>query len=131
MDDKLTVNCIEMLYFSPLFLLINGYWMLSNPQIFDNVWQFIPDSEHTMKSLHMLRFEPGHASPMLIMAASAVFIISFTKIFKDYIGKWGFALQSKEIKVDEDLPQFFTTIRLGQADEIVLEEENMQKHFGL
>ena len=131
MDDKLTVNCIEMLYFSPLFLLINGYWMLSSPQIFDNAWTFITDSEHTMKSTHFLDFKPGHASPMLYMAFSAVFIIAFTKIFKDYIGQWGFALQSKEIKVDEDLPQFFTTIRLGQADEIVLEEENMKTHFGL
>jgi len=84
-----------------------------------------------MKSTHFLHFAPSHASPMLYMAFSAVFIISFTKIFKDYIGQWGFALQSKEIKVDEDLPLFFKTIRLNQADEIVLEEENMKEHYGL
>ena len=129
MDDKLTVNCVEMMYFSPLFLLINGYWMLSNPQIFNNEWDFIADSEHTMKSTHFLKLTPGHASPMLIMGGSAVFIIAFTKIFKEQLAGWGFALQKKEIKVDEDLPNFFKTIRLNQADEIVLEEENMRKHY--
>jgi len=27
--------------------------------------------------------------------------------------KWGFALQSKEIEVDEDLPNFFKTVKLS------------------
>ena len=36
----------------------------------------------------------------------------------------GFSLQEKEIQVDEDLPNFFTTILLSQADEIVNEEKN-------
>lgn len=92
MDDKLTKNCIEMMYFSPLFLLINGYWMLSNPQIFSNQWKFIGDSEHQMLSEHFLSFSVGHATPMLIMAFSAVFIIAFTKIFSEKLGEWGFAL---------------------------------------
>lgn len=82
-----------------------------------------------MKSGHFLEFTPGHASPMMIMAGSAVFIIAFTKIFKNQLASWGFALQRKEIKVDEDLPNFFSTIRLNQADEIVLEEQNMQEHY--
>jgi hypothetical protein len=40
--------------------------------------------------------------------------------------KWGFAMASKEIKVDEDLPNFFKSVKLSQADELVKENENMQ-----
>lgn len=30
LDDKMTKNVISMLKFSPLLMLVNGYWMLSN-----------------------------------------------------------------------------------------------------
>jgi len=39
---------------------------------------------------------------------------------------WGFSLQEKEIVVDEDLPNFFATILLSQADELVEEEKNLK-----
>jgi len=44
--------------------------------------------------------------------------------------KWGFAMASKEIAVDEDLPNFFKSVKLSQADELVKENENMQNNFG-
>jgi len=34
LDDKLTKNMIALLYYAPLLMLFNGYWMLSNPEIF-------------------------------------------------------------------------------------------------
>lgn len=40
LDDKLTNNCIGMLKWAPLILLFNGYWMLSNQQIFVNSWSY-------------------------------------------------------------------------------------------
>ena len=43
----------------------------------------------------------------------------------------GFSLQEKEIQVDEDLPNFFTTILLSQADEIVNEEKNLKMWYGI
>jgi hypothetical protein len=33
-DDRLSTNAINILRFSPILLLFNGYWMLSNQQIF-------------------------------------------------------------------------------------------------
>lgn len=33
-DDRLTNNTIQMLRYSPILLLFNGYWMLDNQQIF-------------------------------------------------------------------------------------------------
>lgn len=34
LDDKLTKNLLESIRFAPLLMLVNGFWMLSNPQIF-------------------------------------------------------------------------------------------------
>jgi len=64
------------------------------------------------------------------MATAASFIIAIQKIFSDYLMKWGFAMASKEIKVDEDLPNFFKSVKLSQADELVKENINMQNNFG-
>jgi len=50
LDDKLTKNCIQMLYWSPILLLFNGYWMLSNHQIFQNTHEFIETTLHSMRS---------------------------------------------------------------------------------
>jgi hypothetical protein len=44
LDDKLTKNALGMLKYAPLFFIANGYWMLSNMQIFDNVWNYIATS---------------------------------------------------------------------------------------
>jgi len=43
----------------------------------------------------------------------------------------GFSLQEKEIQVDEDLPNFFSTILLSQADELVNEEKSLKMWYGI
>ena len=37
MDDRMTKNALEKLSRAPLIFLLNGYWMLSNRQMFENV----------------------------------------------------------------------------------------------
>lgn len=39
-------------------------------------------------------------------------------------------MQGKEIEVDEDLPNFYDTIKLSMADEIIAENENMIEKYG-
>jgi hypothetical protein len=39
-------------------------------------------------------------------------------------------MQGKEIEVDEDLPNFFNTIKLSMADEIISENTNMIEKYG-
>jgi hypothetical protein len=131
LDDKLTNNCIDMLKWAPIFLLFNGYWMLSSPQIFQRKWYYKETSLLNMKSNHFLTMGVNWASPVLLMCMASMLLILVQKIFADQLMKWGFALQSKEIKVDEDLPNFFKSVKLSQADELVIENENMQNNFGL
>ena len=44
LDDKLTKNCINMLQMAPIVLLFNGYWMISNRQIYENQWHYVQKS---------------------------------------------------------------------------------------
>ena len=37
MDDKMTVNAMRLFSYTPIMFLFNGYWMLSNRQMFENV----------------------------------------------------------------------------------------------
>jgi len=85
-------------------------------------------SSHYVSSVHT---DVNWASPIALMAGSAVFLIGMTKIFGAYLMQWGFSLQEKEIEVDENLPNFFEVIKLSQADEVVIEEQNMKKNFGI
>jgi len=53
MGNILSNRVIEIIKFSPLFLLFNGYWMLSNLQIFNNNWSYIMNLLEPMKSGHL------------------------------------------------------------------------------
>jgi hypothetical protein len=95
LDDKLTNNLIAKMKWAPLIMLFNGYWMLSNEQIFNNKWSYVNNSLSTthMPSGHFIHFSVNWASPMLIMALCAVFLILFIAIVpNEYRMKWGFSL---------------------------------------
>ena len=40
-------------------------------------------------------------------------------------------MSSKDIMVDEDLPNFFKSVRLAQADEVVKEFQNLKENYGI
>jgi hypothetical protein len=130
LDNKLTLNALDMLKWSPILFLFNGYWMLSNPQIFENKYSLIQTSLETMKSGHFPYFGVNWAAPLLLMCIASIFLVTVQKIFASYLMQWGFALQSQEIEVDEDLPNFFKVIKLSQADTLVSMENNMKDNFG-
>ena len=76
MGDTLTSTTIGALNFSPILLLFNGYWMLSNRQIFENKWAYIQVDGEPMKSLHILtELHVTWAAPLLFIAAASTFII--------------------------------------------------------
>mmetsp|Transcript_5223 Transcript_5223/g.8085 ORF Transcript_5223/g.8085 Transcript_5223/m.8085 type:complete len:884 (-) Transcript_5223:266-2917(-) len=129
LDDKLTNNALNMLKWAPILFLFNGYWMVSNRQMFENTWNYITDVEHTMKSSHQIVFGVNWAAPTLFMAVASVALVIVQRVFADYLMKWGFAMSSQEIKVDEDLPNFFKSVKLSHADELIEENNNMKENF--
>lgn len=131
LDDQLTNNEISKISYAPLLFLINGYWMLSNPEIFENKWEFINTSDDTMKSQHFFKFQVNWAFPVMILSFASVFILLVQKIGGAALNKFGYGMQAKEIQVDEDLPPFYNCVKLSQADEVIAEEANMQNNFGI
>jgi hypothetical protein len=66
---------------APLIMLFNGYWALSNEQIFNNRWSYVPNTiaGTTMKSGHFVTLDINWASPVYIMALAAVFLVLFIR----------------------------------------------------
>jgi len=83
-----------------------------------------------MKSNHTPFIGVNWAAPILLMCFSSIFLVIIQKVFADQLQRWGFSLQEKEIEVDEDLPNFFKSVRLSQADEVLKEEANMREKYG-
>merc|ERR1712086_1056805 len=104
-------------------MVFNGYWMLSNRQIFDNAFSYVDQKMDIMESGHLVAWQVDWAAPAFIVAIASLLILIITKVFREKLAEWGFSLQRVEIEVDENLPNFFNSIKLSQADEIVLEEQ--------
>jgi hypothetical protein len=78
----------------------------------------------------MGKIEINHATPMLLVSVLAFFIVVITKILGDEMKEWGFSMSDQRIDVDEDLPMFFSAIKLSQADEMVAEQARMKTQLG-
>jgi len=70
-----------------------------------------------MKSEH-------YVHPNALWIVFGIIALIVIQIFKNMMA-------AKEFDVDEDLPNFFESITLGQADMIVKEEEHCQENFGV
>jgi len=49
---------------------------------------------------------------------------------EEFLARVGFSLSTKDINVDEDLPNFFEAIKFSQADELIHEFHNMRDYYG-
>lgn len=72
LDNKLSENCIAMLKLAPIVFLANGFWMVSNLQIFKSQWILKELKENFNKSGHFIKFETTWAAPMLLMFVIAI-----------------------------------------------------------
>jgi hypothetical protein len=123
MDDKMTVNAINLLSYTPILFLLNGFWMLGNRQIFQGVVNQIAYSTSVMVTGHNWSTVASvtQATPMLLIGFALMFITFMRVFFYDLLTQWGFTLTSHNIEVDEDLPNFFEAVKLKDADWIVNE----------
>ena len=54
MDNQLNDSALHLFSFSPIFLVMNGYWMVDNKVIFDNYWDYRMRVQDSMKSGHLV-----------------------------------------------------------------------------
>ena len=118
MDDKMTVNAMKLFGYTPILFLFNGYWMLSNRQMFENVINQIEYKTLEMSSSHywgtITDFD--QATPMLLLSMAFVVIVTMRVFFNSTLSKWGYIISGNVIEVDENLPNFYEAIRLSDAD---------------
>ena len=131
LDDRLTKNAVRVLKFAPVMLLANGYWMLGQSQIFDG-WvnqkatslDFMPTG-HTFACLETVT----QAAPLLLMAVAMLLIYLAQQFFKKTLKKYGFSFSSTKIEVDENLPNFYQSVKLSEADWLVAENAHYREKY--
>lgn len=83
-----------------------------------------------MRSNHKAGIVVNWAFPLFFMSLASFVIIVFQKVFAKHLRQWGFALESGQIMVDEDLPDFFESIKIQKGEELIAEQKNMKENFG-
>ena len=114
----MTVNAMAMLSYTPLIFLMNGYWMLSNRQMFESIVNQVTFSTEQMSSSHSLStmFSMNQATPILLIVFAILVITILRSFFFETMTKWGFVISTNVIEVDENLPNFFNAVKLSDAD---------------
>lgn len=115
MDNSLNNNAIKMVSYAPIFLLMNGYWLVDNKIMFSNQWDYLMRVNDNMKSGHVFEgFKVAPSTPLLLFIMIAVAMkLLITIVPYDTLKMLGFSLgDENEISVDEDLPNFFEAIKL-------------------
>ena len=103
--------------FAPFFLLFNGYWMVSNTQIFENKWSYIEWQTDKMPSGHFLEFKMNYTAPILIL----IFLTIFISLIQWLSIKLGLANEYDDLQINENLPIFYKAIRYSSARQIIAE----------
>jgi hypothetical protein len=81
LNERLTKNGINVLRWAPLLFCINGYWMLSNQQIFNNKWSFVDHVGQQMKSGHQFHVHVNQATPLLLVSLTSFVMIIAQRFF--------------------------------------------------
>lgn len=99
LDDRLSKNSIDLLLLAPLFYITNGFWMLTNTQIFNGWVNPIQLQNDIMVTGHTVSMSlaVNQASPLFLLTIALFFIILLEKCFKEKLTEWGFSLSSNEI----------------------------------
>ena len=79
LDDQMTKNALSLLSYSPILLLLNGYWMLSNRQIFASDINALTTMTETMLTGHTVGsftfYSIDYAYPMLMLGVVSLILI--------------------------------------------------------
>jgi len=82
-------------------------------------------SGHTFSNVKV-----DQSSPLLLIGLAVFIIIFLQTFFKKQLKAWGYSFGGAKINVDENLPFFFTSIKLSDADWLLKENENLSEEYG-
>lgn len=82
-------------------------------------------SGHTFDTIKV-----DQSSPLLLIGLAIFMIIMLQTFFKRQLKAWGYSFGGAKINVDENLPFYFTSIKLQEADWLLKENENLRDEYG-
>lgn len=99
LDDRLTKNAIAVLKFSPLLLLFNGFWMLTNRQVFKSEVNQRETSTDLMLTGHTFAtvWEVDQGTPVMLMCFACTIICFLQSFLKKSLKKWGFSFSNSTL----------------------------------
>jgi len=133
-DDKLNKAVLGLMTYAPILFLSFGYWMLSNHQLYNNdVFEFTySDDVITTNHIWYSVFTPEAytncpSMPVLLTFWFVFFFTVFRNQIFGFITKHVKFMRVGEMELDENLPNYFTTLDEHDRNWSIKEEENCNK----
>jgi len=93
---------MNLIYYGPMLMLFNGFWVMDNLQIFDNVSNSKDSSSDHMKSGHTIELRIAQSSPMLYVCLIAIAVMSLRWVIPyGYFIEKGFTMTPNIKEIDE------------------------------
>lgn len=92
LGDTLTQNAISILKYAPFMFIVNAYWMLGNPQIFQARYTHKNLTTDAMPSEHVFEKSQNHKSPLFWIIAFGTGYVIIRAFFENTLGRYGFAM---------------------------------------
>lgn len=137
-DERLNKNALTILTWAPLLFLSFGYWMLSSKQLLSNSdVTLLTFSNKDKTSNHLVKDVFGAdaykstevAMPLLVTFWVLLILIVFKQIIYNALMTVLPFLHIGNFEIDEDLPNYFTTIDEEDRNWSIVEEENARSEL--
>ena len=127
----MTENAFKLLSYVPIIFLFNSYWMLSNRQFFDNVINKVDLLSEQMESSHTWStlFEMQPTTPILLISVIITAIALLKTITPKLLKKWGYVISSSTLDVDENLPDFYSALKMKDKEWFLSENKRMKDQY--
>ena len=131
-DEKLNESAIGTMKWAPVFMMIFGFWMFGNRQIFQNTVierQYKSDPISTNHKGYDVSVD--QSLPLFIMGIVMFVFIFFNDLFLGILQKIGLAKEDKEAEVDEQLGTYTECLGIRNRKLWRIEELHMRKEFNI
>ena len=131
-DEKLNESAIATLKWAPVFMMLFGFWIMGNRQIFENHVEPSERKTDPVTTDHKgFNISFDQSFPLLIIGAAMFFFIFFNDLLQSILVKFGLAADEKEIEVDEKLGCYVQCLGPRKRKLWKIEELHLRKEFGI
>eukprot|EP00347_Sterkiella_histriomuscorum_P002409 403368266 len=131
-DEKLNESVIATLKWAPVFMMIFGFWMMGNRQIFQNTVlasEYKTDPTPTDHKGYDISVD--QSLPLFILGIVMFFFIFFNDLFLSILQKLRLAKVDEEAEVDEQLGTYIQCLGRKNRQIWRIDETHLRNEFGI